>query len=418
MARRGRRSEAQRTADLLQSLPEGVQIGFWRDGRRKPFFVRYGRQRTVESFENEVDRNDLAERKAGELKENGAAFLEVDPAEWREWKAFRARCPAPLHEIEAAWLASGAAASRIAVLTKDAVAKYLALRLAEDIEEDSDTHRHLKLHLKRLADAYGDMPLDNVSPDLIRDLLEKIVSKKTGQKLGKMAKRHHRKDWNTFFKRCITEEWMVSRKNPCTAVKPPRVDVKDKTPLGARAIFDVLKFNRDEPVVGRIALELFGFLRAASSERLKKEHLKFDSRGIRLPGSRVDEETGESKKNHKSGKTKYRQGHPAVLWAWLEHAPEACWTDINEGNYGHKKAAAFVRARVVNPKNGLRHSCISHHLAAFKNPPLTTYLAQHRHMTMTEEYEGIVDEAESKLVMAMTPDAVRLEWEDFVKTTA
>jgi hypothetical protein len=418
MARKGRRSEAQRTADLLLSLPEGIQIGQWRDGRGKPYYVRYGKQRTVESFEREVDRNDLAEKKAAAMKEHGAAIMDVDPKEWREWLAFRQRCPAPLHELEAAWVAHGGATKRIRVLTKDAVQLYLSLRLKEDIQKDSDTHRHLKLHLGRLADASGALPLDDITPDMIRDLLEKVVSKKTGQKIGKTAKRHHRKDWNTFFKRAIAEEWMISRKNPCATVKPPRIEVKEKTPLKARAVFDLLKFNLNQPVIGRMVLELYGFLRAASAERLKKEHLRFDQRGIRLPGSRRDEETGDAMQNHKSGKTKFRQGHAPVLWAWLEHVNEKCWTEIDEGNYGHKKSAAFLRARVVNPRNALRDSCISYHLSAFKNPPLTTYLAQHRTMWMTETYEGIVDEADAKLVMAMTPAMVRLDWEEFLKLAA
>jgi hypothetical protein len=414
-ARRGRRTESQRTADLLETLPEGIQIGRWSDGRRKSFFVRYGKQRSVESFESEGDRNDLAEKKSEQMKENGTAILDVDPAEWREWKAFRARCPAPLHELEEAWITRSG--RKIHVLTKDAAVKYLALRLKEDIEENSDSHRHIRLHLQRLSDAYGDLPLDKVTPDLIRDLLEKIVSKKTGKKLGKLAKRHHRKDWNTFFKRCIAEDWM-DRKNPCSAVKPPRVDEEEKTPLKPRQVFDLLKFNRDEPVVGRIALELFGFLRAASAERLKKEHLKFETKGIRMPGTRRNETTGELRQNHKSGKTKFRQGHSAVLWDWLKHAPEECWTDINEGNYGHKKSAAFLRARVVNSGNALRDSCLSYHLAMEKNPPLTAYLAQHSRMSQTETYEGIVEESDAKLVMAMTPAAVTLTWEEFLKKAA
>lgn len=413
--KRGRRTEAQRTGELMVTLPEGIQIGRWSDPlRKKVFFVRWGKDRKVESFESEGDRNDAAEKLSENRETDGSAVLEFDPQAWREWKAFRQRCPAPYHELEAAWIAHGGASKRIIVITKDAAERYLALRLSEDIEKDSDTHRHVKLHLKRLCDAYGDLPLDSVTPDMIRDLMEKIVSKKTGNKLGKLAKRHHRKDWNTFFKRSIAEEWMGSRKNPCSAVKPPRVDPKDKTPLSARAVFDLLKFNHDEPVIGRIVLELYGFLRAASAERLKKEHLRFDAKGIRLPGARVDEETGETKKNHKSGKTKYRQGHAPVLWDWLTHAPEACWTSINEGNYGHKKGAAFLRAHVVNPRNGLRDSCISYHLGGFKNPPLTTYLAQHRHMSMTETYEGIVDDNDAKLVMAMTPENVLLTWEEFI----
>src|SRR4051812_12692031 len=88
---RGRKSEARRSIELKESLPEGVQIGCWSDGRGKPHFVRFGAERTVESFASEQDRNDRAEALAAALIEHGATALDVDMGEWRRYQDFRRR---------------------------------------------------------------------------------------------------------------------------------------------------------------------------------------------------------------------------------------------------------------------------------------------------------------------------------------
>lgn len=405
--KRGRKGESQRSEELAITLPPGIQIGTWRDGRSKPFYVRYGKERHVQSYASERERNDYAEKLADVREREGSSVLEFVPDEWREWRAFRQRCPAPLHELEALWLGT----RRDTMLVKDAIPRYLALRLSEDVTEGSDTHRHMDLHLKRLNEAFGALRLDQVTPDLIRDLMGKLLARDRKSEASNDTKRDHRKNWNTFFQRAVDEDWCV--KNPCEKVKPPQVFEQDKTPLTPREIFELLKHNANQPVIGRITLELYGFLRNASAQRLKKEELRFDARGIRLPGAVRDEETGQMVVNHKSRKTKYRQGHAPVLWAWLEHAPEGCWTEIGEHNYDFRKSEAFIRARVKNVGNVLRDSCISYHLAAFKNPPLTSYLAQHARMSQTETYEGVVEESDAKLVMAMTPNAVKLTWVQF-----
>jgi hypothetical protein len=407
--KRGRKTEAQRTEELAASLPEQITIGQWNDGRRKPFFLRYGPRdaRRMESFIAEQERNDAAEKLAGARNQEGAAVLHFDPQEWREWKDFRKRCPAPLHELESLWRHHGA---KDVMLIKDAVPRYMALRESEDVKVGSDTHRHMDLHMRRLSESFGALRLNQVTADLIREHLAKLKARDHKSPASNDTKRDHRKNWNTFFERAVAEEWCD--RNPVTKVKPPKILAAEKIPLKPREIFELLKHNANEPIIGRIALELFGFLRAASADRLKREHIKFDKRGIRMPGA-VENEAGELVNNHKSGATKFRQGHPPVLWAWLEHVSDKAWEPV--AKYSMEKSKAFLRARVTNPGNVLRDSAISYHLAAFKNPPLTSYLAQHKKMSQTETYEGTADESDARLVMAMTPKAVRMTWEKFVR---
>lgn len=386
--------ERRRTVKLLENLPAGITIGERHDGRPKPFFVRYGTPRKTESFVTEVDRNDAAVKLADGVRDHGVSVINFDPVEWKEFQTWRER-------------------RRPAMPIKDAVPKYMALRLKEDLVPDSDSHLHVDLHLRRYAEKFGDRSMDGgVTADELREWLPTIISPKTKKAIGKVTQNHHRKEINLFYKRGTAEKW--STDNPCALVRRHRIEDEDKVPLKPREVFDLLKYNRVEKVIGRICLELFGGLRASSAARTKKHDLRFDRKGIRMPGSRRDEASDELQRNHKSGKTKYRQGHPDVLWAWLSHAPEACWTDVSTKNYDYLKGQAFIRARVTNPGNVLRDSFVSYLLAFTKNFPLVSYLAQHTRSSTTEGYEGIVEEDDAKLVMAMTPDAVLLDWDAFL----
>jgi site-specific recombinase XerD len=264
------------------------------------------------------------------------------------------------------------------------------------VNRDSDTGRHLDLHLqRRFAGKFGGMRLDAVTPDMLRNWLDDIVSEKTGEKLGTIAKRQHRKDLNVFFVRAIREGWV--KKNPCELVDLPEVPVKDVQILTVDQAKQLLFANRKQPIAARLALEMFGGLRAASAERIKKDHIDFEARGIRFPGGL-----------HKGGKTLYRQGQPDVLWQWLKAAPETCWTDIDEGNYGAQKSAAVRRAfgpDFTMPHNALRHSFASYHLAAFKSIAQTGYLMQHTNGHTTGIYEGVAREAEAKKYFSISPSS-------------
>lgn len=374
--------ERKRTRELMKSLPKGIAIGERRDGRPKPYYVRHGKDRTVESFANEVDRNNLAVKLAVAVVEHGTSILNFDPAEWREFQAWKA-------------------GRKASMLIKDAAPKYVALRLQEDLIKDSDHHTHVELHMKALVDRFGLREVNGgVTTDELREWFPSIISARTKTTISKVTQRSYRKDVNMFFNRAVDEEWAT--KNPCRMVKPPRVEDEDKIPLKPKEIFDLLHHNLTEPVIGKITLELFGGMRASSAGRLAEGEINWAEKGIAMPGAK-----------HKSTRRKFRQGHPSVLWAWMERAPKEAWT-IKQKNYNRLKSLAFVRARVVNPGNVLRDSFASYLLALTKNFETVGYLMQHRNRRTTEVYEGIATEADAKLVMAMTPAAVAGTWEQFV----
>lgn len=397
--------ESKRTRQLKETLPRGITIGQRNDGREKPFFVRFGLDRTTESFKTEKERNDRAQKLAEGVSREGTAILDFDPIEWRALQDFKRRTGVSLPEAERI-IERVKGNLRLNLTTSEAVDRYMELKCGEGLSRDSISHT--RLHLGRFVSEYGALPLYLVTTEKIRDWMDSVRRR---FELGPIAVRHHRKTVHVFFERALIEKWTME--NPCKAVVPPRVYDSDTTVLPVQDIFRLLKANRDQPVVGKIGLELYGFMRCSSVERIVEAHVKWNTRGIEMKGATFNQETGEHERAHKSGKRKFRQGHPPVLWEWLKHASPACWSEVTHKNYDERKAEAFIRADVKNPGNVLRHSCASYTLAVTKNMPYVSYMMQHTSLRMTERYEGQADEHDGKLVLAMTPAAVRLEWNEF-----
>ena len=384
--------------------PRGIRY-VDRPGRKKPFMLEWrptskAPAKTV-SFDNTEDREAAARDLAEKREEHGRTVMDFNPAGWREYvdakeAAGGADLRIVVHEWKSGRTGSEETTNAHSRAVSVAVESYLKLRLAEDVRKDTDTWRHLELHLKRrFAGAFAKLQLHEVTTELLREWVNGLMNPdKPDTPMSNLTKRHHRKDVNTFFTRAVAEGWL--KHNPCTLVKPPSFDddegaTKDRV-IPPEDLVKLFAKNADQPVIGRMALELFGGMRASSAERAVEANINFAEKGIEMPGQK-----------HKSGKRKYRSGHPANLWAWLEHAGESAWSEVSEKNYDHLKGDAFIRADVRNPGNGLRHSFISYHLAAFQNPPLTQRLAQHTKSSTTDGYEGFATAAGAKIWLGILP---------------
>lgn len=383
---------------LAKELPAGVEIGERTDGRAKPFFVRYGPNRTTESFASECERNDRAVGLASTAAEHGTAMLAFDPVKWRRLLAFEAKTGVTIDEAEEMVLRIRGNL-RLNLTFEKAAEKYQALRKEEGLPKD--WLDRVELHLGRFGEKHAENPMISIQPDHVRTWLADI--KEAGN--GPITIRHHFKNLNAFFDRAMKEKWCLE--NPCAPVIPPPAPEPNIKVIPAEDVFKLLKANRDLPIVGRLAMELFGGLRYSSAKRIVLEELKVNSSAVEMPG-----------KKHKSTRRKFRQGQPPVFWAWIKHSYPACIEEISANQYRWQKRLAFLRANVTLPHNGLRRSFASYLIADTKNMPRVSYLMQHTSTAMTEKYEGVADENDARLVLSMTPDAVAGTWEKFKKKSS
>lgn len=407
------RGERGRTLKLMRDLPEGLAIGERKDGRKKPFFLRAGTDRRVSSYATERERNDTAAALWAKQKEAGVGVLqEFDGELWRRVTDVLKRTGASPEQLERAWQTTEANGGS-PLLTSDAVTNYVALRKAEGMKEKTDTYRHVRKHLvERLVGALGHWRLCDVTTDKLRAWGDGLRDD-DGKALGDVTKRHHLISAKTFFGRAQREGWIL--RDPTEAIILPKLVEKDPNIISARDAFEFFKANRDHRAVGRIALEAFGVLRRKSAGKAQEEHLHREVRGIFMPG-----------RDHKSAKRKFRQGQPANLWTWIEHAPAECW-DLTSRQYADEKTEMHVnaklrpmvlkskedRAAAERLRNVWRHSCISYLLADTGNTPAVARLAQHSRISTTEGYEGVVFAADARLYLAITPETVLLTWEQF-----
>lgn len=363
----------------------------------KRFFMQWrekGGQRRSEGFATAGDREIAAKALAEKRAEHGSAVLAFDPAKWRRFlEAEQLAGGADLVDVAKEWLKLRQGTVKLAGLTvAQAIEKYLALRAAETL--DASTTRHVEKHVRdRFGAGHGALPLADVTPDTIRAWLASLTHPKTGEPMSSLTKRHHRKDLNTFLNRAVAEGWLL--RNPCESVALPKIREDDVTVLpveDAERLFGPA--NKGQRVLARLALEAFGGLRYVSAGRIRKEHVDFAAKGLTMPGGL-----------HKSGKRKFRQGQPDNLWAWLAAAPESCW-EMSLVQYRHEKREAFVRAGVAMPKNVVRHSFGSYHVAAHRNQPLTAYLMQHNNPKTTDIYLGVATAADAARYFAILPPPV------------
>ena len=368
-----------------------------------------------------ADAREIAARAlADKLKKTGDVVLDFDPDEWRRYQDFRSLIGVGVDPILVAheWLASKQGKPLATGLkVSEAFEKYLVLRDGEK-SWGVDSRRHAKKHLERFCRVFGERRLYEVSTDEVRAWLSDLKDD-DGKTIGPYGKKDHRKNVNTFFTYAIREKW-GARENPVAVIKPPKTDDGDPVVITVRDAFEYFKCNRDERLVGRVAMEAFGGIRYTTAGKIQKAGIFLQTRGIRMAAN-------IHKSGLKDGRARFRQGQPDNLWAWLNHAPETCW-EMTPLNYREAKRYAWIRAELRPSElltdadkaksealdNTWRHSFISYHLARYKSVPLAQYLAQHQSSRQTQEYEGLADETDAARFFMITPASVQLTWEQFM----
>ncbi|WP_043586736.1 tyrosine-type recombinase/integrase [Geminisphaera colitermitum] len=404
--------------------PRGIRYSYDDTRPNAPFYLHWRDEKGVrkaKGYPDEKAREIAAKDLADKRSKHGDVILTFDPAKWARYVEFQKIVGENVDPIVVAheWRASKQGKPQAEGLTvSKALERYFTLRDEEKSWGD-DAKRHADKHLnKRFAAKFGSWRLNDVGTDDVREWLRDLKDDKGGV-IGSHGIKDHRKNVKTFFDYCLRERWGAVE-NPVERIKPPKTDDGDPVVIPLRDAWDFFCANRDERVIGRIALEAFAGIRYTTAGAITKDAINFDGRGIRM-AARIH------KSGKKDGRTRYRQGHPSNLWDWLKHTPEKTWK-MTPLNYREAKRYASIRAdlrpienaseedaaKIEGLRNIWRHSFISYHLARFRTPALTQYLAQHQSPKTTEEYEGMADHDDAARYFMITPDTVRLTWKMFL----
>jgi hypothetical protein len=355
----------------------------------------------MESFPTERSRNDAAAKLIEGVKEEGQAAFEYNPAEWKAYVEFKRQTGATLEDLRFLW-ATHHQAVRPTMKVRDAVTKYMALRVAEGLPTKSDTFAHMrKALIDSLAAVHGEKPLALVTAEHLRELLAALKDRKGKGPASNTTKRNYRKFWATFFTRALREKWTYE--NPCKAVVPPRLSKSETEVLALADVFKFFQEARTSPIGARLAVEAFAGLRVSSSARLVESEIIREEGALVLPAHK-----------HKLEERYFVEGFPKNLFAWLD-LPGQRW-DISESYYDKLKGDVFRAAKVKNPGNVLRHSFCTYHIALYRDASRTATLLTHRNPTMLyQHYRGKgVTQAQGRAYFQITPEAVSRSFEEFL----
>ncbi len=326
-------------------------------GRNKPFGVqwRVDGQRKTEFFEKARDRD----KRAGQIRKDkkaGVLAWQLTREEIQEYRTLKAAMgERPLAEV----LPLLALQTRPVYPTvRVSVAGYLEearkLTLRKELAEVTLAYKEQKL--EAFVSAFGGAHVDRVTPEEIVAWIESLGFQSPS------TFNTYRRVLHSFF------ESVLPGANPCARV-PRRDDHSDEVgilePAATQRLFEWV-VDKEPVILGRLALEAFAGLRFSSASKLSLDDINFTEEGLSLPASKI-----------KTRRRQYLDELPANLWEWLRVAKEDCW-QIGEHDYRHRKCAAFKYAGVPHPRNCLRHSFATYHVALHKDAGWTARLLCHR----------------------------------------
>ena len=348
----------------LRQLPErGNQwLVAWVD-RSKP-----GRVRRSQLFKTKELAVSFARDLESRFRRFGSEMLAFNAEEWRRWLAFKEELAgAGLDEVLGVWK------NHLVVRAKSKMTLCMGIPIHLDLlkrEGVSSAHlAHVKKHLGRLSAYFGgDSGVIELGTEGVREWLAVLADEggDNGEGFGAETVKHHLKSVRSFFNRALAEGWILESPADPRRVKSPRVRKDEALALSVEEARRLLRINRDFPVCGRLALEMFAGVRCSGAIRLSREDVNWDDELLLLPDSK-----------HKMGRF-VLDGLPGNFWRWLRHADriDGFW-GMTPRQYLDRKAEAFARAGVENTGNILRRSFCSWRIAVDGDAARVAVMMQH-----------------------------------------
>jgi integrase len=358
-----------------------------RPGRPSPYGVQWrtpGRKR--EFFTTEK----LRDARFTELTKKASRGLlgsELSRADRQAWEGFCAATQgAAWQDVVAGWRSHLAASGKVACTTTVSQAAKIFLAEAEARLQAGEIsrgyHSHVKTKIRAFSSSFAGARLSEVTPDEIEQWIDDLAEANG--------------TFNVYRKivRAMFGHFKKETKNPCDEFDA-RSEVTGEVevltvPQTARLFNYALGHEKD--ALGRLALEAFAGLRFSSALRLEKTDIKFEGRGILLPAHKI-----KTRRRH------YIDGLPENLWSWLEVATPACWA-MQSSEWMHMKTRLFTDAGVPHPRNCLRHSFCTYHVAAYKDPGKTATILCHRNQQkLWSNYNGVARASDGNSYFTITP---------------
>ncbi len=373
----------------------------YREGRKKPWEARWyvDRRMRTKFFDAEKDRNKFIREFSKEIGKHGDEVFKFDKALMRRWQIVADILP-DVDPVDMAeyWLLNHAKEDKRTF--SEAMNTYL-LEM-EQAGRDLEYRKHTKRALDRFAAHLGDKALDHITTKEVSDFV-------FGLPFKSLTQRHYRNYLAAAFKSFIRHGWV--EKNPVSAVPIPKVQLAEPGILTVDEMKDLFRENerKDKSICGLLALGAFAGMRSSAISRLSWDELDFKNRAILTPAEKT-----------KKGRRHYIEGLPDNLWEWLERTPKKAFK-MPVLEFKRRREKAFIRAGLLvpkekakaskgklvakaPPKNCLRHSFVSYHVALHRDPGKTSLLVSHKDQKILwDHYLGVARQGDAKEYFSITP---------------
>ena len=373
----------------------------YRDGRKKSWEARWWVNRRVRSkfFDTEKERDRFIKDFQREMGKHGEEVFKIDAKLQREWIEVAEILPgvSPITLAEH-WVSTRSAQER-RIFSEAMQAYLLEMKRAG---RDQEYQKHTLRALTRFASHLGEKAVEDISSQEVSEFIH-------GLPFQALTKRHYRTYLVSAFKWFTRQGWALS--NPAAAVPSPKVHLPEPGILTVEEAEALFRKNEkvDPEICGLLALGAFAGMRSSAICRLAWDELDFKNRAILTPAAKT-----------KKGRRHFIEGLPDNLWSWLERTPKSAFK-MSPREFARRREAAFTRAGLLitkaaakaskaklqpksPPKNCLRHSFVSYHVALHRDPGKTALLVSHKDQNVLyEHYLGVASKKDAERYFGIRP---------------
>jgi len=371
----------------------------YREGRKKPWEARWWVHRRMRTkfFATQKERDKFIRDFSKEIGAHGSEVFTFDKERMRRWQEAEAMLP-EVDPVELArhWLETHRPKKKLTI--SEGVVRYL--RELELAGRTPEYRAHTRKCLERFCAEHGERGVSSITSEEVAAFIHALP-------FSALSKRHYRTYLATAFKWFVGQGY--AQQNPVTTVPVPKVNLEEPGILTVEETEALFRANeREDPeICGLLALGAFAGMRSSAIARVDYDELDFENRAILTPASKT-----------KKGRRHYIEELPENLWSWLERAPQKAFK-MTPRQYAHRRTQAFRRAGLLvtaseakrggiepksPPKNCLRHSFVSYHVALHRDPGKTALLVSHKNQAVLwEHYLGVAKQEGARRYFGIRP---------------
>jgi integrase len=382
--------------------------------RRKPYIARWyeGKRQRNRFFATESSRAEFIEQFQKLSERQDPTLFELAPHQLIRWQQAMAIVPeADPVEVFRFWARAKKEKLKVEErCLEDASAQYI-----KSMERVGRNHSYIG-HVKR---ALADLR-EELGNKLVRDIsVEELTDHLFALPYSPVTLKNRRTYLYGAFAWWKQQGWV--NHNAVKKVECPQVQDKEPGILTVDETRQLFRANEkvDQEIYGLLALGAFAGMRTSAISRIDYSEIDFAQRGILTPA--------EKTKKHRR---QWIEDLPDNLWAWLKNTPPQAF-EMTHRQMLHRRSMALKRAGLLveaddiarenakrdrqdkkplelkpkaPPKNALRHSFVTYHVALHRNPGKTALIISHRDQDcLYRHYLGIANQKDANEYFKIRP---------------